>query len=370
MRVAISSGTRTWGGLEQMTVHLALGLQAREHEVTVFSRKRSSVFQRVQGRVRCEPILRGGRFDPITLLRCSWALLRHRPAVLIGNTPTAPAWTGIVARLLGIPVVHRHEFNRPFENRRRDRLMFGWVPDVIVVNSEASRQTLLAAHSWLEPDRVRVIPNGVDVEALRGAAVGHLDVPPDAVVFGFVGRFEEQKGIVEIGEAWARVVEAVPNAHLVAAGWGHQEALFRNSLGGCPNVHILGIRDDVPSLMKRFDVLVAPFHNEGFGLVFVEAMAVGVPVVAARASSTPEVLADGIEGRLVPVRNANALAEAMIALARDPAARTRMGAAGAERARRDFSCERMVSEHERLFAELPHFRRPLLRRMLRWAPAD
>jgi glycosyltransferase involved in cell wall biosynthesis len=356
MRLVVSSGSRTWGGLENMTVLLASGLQARGHHVVVFCRRGSAVHERLRGRVPCEPILAHGRLNPLTLWRCFRALRRHRPQVVIGNTTKDPGWTGFVARLMGIPFVYRHEFNRPYHDPPRTRLLFGWVPAVHVVNSEASRGTVLGSAPWLPPERVRVIPNGIDLEVARAAPRAELGVPAGSTVFGFVGRFEEQKGVRELVQAWPRVVAAFPHAHLALVGWGSLEGEVRQRLASAPNVHWLGFREDIPCVMKALDVLVAPFHQEGFGLVLVEAMAAGVPVVAARASSSPELMDDGVEGRLVPVRDGDALAEAMIELAADPERRACLGAGGVARVVRDFTHARMLDAHEQLLAELAQVR--------------
>ena len=352
MRVVVSSGTRTWGGLEQMTVLLAEGLHARGHHVTAFCRDDSPVHERLKARIPCEPILAHGRLNPLTVGRCAGALRRHRAQVVIGNTTKDPAWTGAAARLVGVPYVYRHEFNRPYHDPPRTRLLFGQIPALHVVNSQASRATVLGSAPWLPTERVRVIPNGIDVEGAQAASPARLGLQEGAVVFGFVGRFEEQKGVFELAGAWPRVSAALPNAHLVLVGWGKLQPELRSRLAGAANVHWLGFREDVPSLMKAFDVLVAPFQREGFGLVLVEAMAVGVPVVAAHASSTPELMEDGVEGRMVPPRDADSLAAAMIELGSDPERRARMGARGRERAARDFSQARMISAHEELLAEV------------------
>ncbi len=358
MRLVVSNGARTWGGLEQMTELLALGLTARGHEVVLFCRRNSPLHVRLGSLLPCEPILRGGRLDPITVARCYMALRRHRPDAVIGNTAKEPSWTGIAGRALGIPFLYRHEFNSPYPSHPRDRLVFGWVPAMHVVNSRASRDTVVASAPWIPGERVRVVPNGIRFEESAGAGRTDLALPPGAVTFGFVGRFEEGKGIVELAEAWPRVVSAVPNAHLMLVGWGHLEAFLNAELAPAPNVHMLGFREDVPALMNAFDVLVAPFHQDGFGLVLVEAMAAGVPVVAARASATPEIVDDGVEGKLVPVRDASALANAMIELGRDAGLRARLGRAGRARAARDFRWERMVEEHELLLEELTGASRP------------
>jgi glycosyltransferase involved in cell wall biosynthesis len=351
LRLVISNGTRGWGGLEQMTVLLARGFQRRGHDVLVFCRKGSVVHERLQGAVACAPILRGDRMNPITQGRCAHALVRHRAQAVIGNTTKEPAWTGIPARLLGIPFVYRHEFSRPYPAGKLYEFLYGRVTNLHVVNSRSSRETLLEA-DWLAPERVRVVPNGIETEVIEAAATAALGLPTGALAFGFVGRLEEEKGIWELAQAWPQVVRTIPGAHLVLVGWGPLEEAIRAVLGGAPNVHFFGFRNDVPSLMKAFDVLVAPFHKEGFGLVLVEAMTAGVPVVASRSGAIPELIEDGVEGKLVPVRDGAALAAAMIGLGQDAELRKRMGAAGRARARRDFSWERMIQGHEALLEEL------------------
>ena len=90
-----------------------------------------------------------------------------------------------------------------------------------------------------------------------------------------------------------------------------------------------------------------PSHWEGFGLVAVEAMAAGRAVVATEASSLPEIVRDGVDGRLVPPRSPDALAAALVELGSAPELRARMGEAGRERARRDFSLAAMLEAYER-----------------------
>jgi glycosyltransferase involved in cell wall biosynthesis len=330
---------------------LALGFQRRGHDVVVLCRSGSPVHERLRAHVPCEPILRRGSFNVGTQARCAQALQRHRPDVVIGNTVKEPGWVGLPARALGIPFVYRHEFSRPYESDFRSRLVFGRVPNVHVVNSRSSLETVLAA-PWVPAKRVRLIRNGIDSERLAAAPRADLGLPDGSLALGFVGRFEAQKGVRELARAWPVVARALPHAHLILVGWGVLEEALKAALEGAPRVHWLGFRDDVPSLMQAFDVLLAPFHREGFGLVLAEAMSLGVPVVASRGGAIPELLDDGVEGRLVSVGDADALAQATIEVACDDALRRRMGAAGRARAARDFTWERVIREHEDLLEEL------------------
>jgi glycosyltransferase involved in cell wall biosynthesis len=352
MRLVLSCGSPNWGGLELMAQLLAGGLQDRGHRVVVFCRPGAPLEERLAGTVECEPILGGADLHPRTVARCARALRRHRPDVVICNTVKDPRWTGVAARLLRIPVVYRQEIDEPYRKGWYHRLVYGWVPARTVVNSDASRRTALASAPWLSPEEVEVVPNGIDLRALDGALPLRLELPDDALRFCFVGRWEARKGVRELAEAWPAVAAALPNAWLVVGGWGPLEGELRGWLEGAPRVRWLGFVPDVPALLKAVDVVVAPSHYEGFGLVVAEAMAVGVPVVSTSASSIPELLDDGVEGLLVPPRDAAALARAMISLGGDPELRRRMGSAGRQRARRDFGLETMLDRHEELLGRV------------------
>jgi glycosyltransferase involved in cell wall biosynthesis len=104
--------------------------------------------------------------------------------------------------------------------------------------------------------------------------------------------------------------------------------------------------------MHAVDVFVMPSIWEGFGLVLLEAMAAGRPIVASRVATIPEVVADGETGLLVPAGDPLALADALAQLAEDPDRAARMGEAGRERLRRQFSVEKMVGDTELLYREL------------------
>src|SRR5687768_5801304 len=128
---------------------LALGLRDRGHQVVLFCRPNSPLHERLRGEIDLEPILGGADFHPRTVLRCGAALRRHRPDVVICNTVKDPRWTGVAARLLGIPVVYRQEIDELYRKGLYHRAIYGWIPAVTVVNSEACRRTALASAAWL-----------------------------------------------------------------------------------------------------------------------------------------------------------------------------------------------------------------------------
>lgn len=358
MKIALSNSSRIWGGAEVVTETLLRGLQARGHEVLLLCDRGSALPERLDGEIPWEPVPRGSDLNPVSVTRSALVLRRHRPHVVMTMTQKDPRITGPAARLLGIPLVVRHPMDVPLRSGAFHRFIYGWLPTHSVTNSEATRQTILRSADWLDPSSVTVIYNGVDVERIAAAAPADLGLPERAVAIGFIGRFETRKGILELVDAWPRVAEAVPDAHLVLVGeGGREEAEVRERLRSAPRVHWLGFRRDVPEIVHALDILVLPSRWEGFGLVVAEAMSAGTPVVATRATNFPEILSDGVEGRLAQVADADSLGSILIDLSRSPETRERMGKAAAVRADREFDVERMLDEYERLLTEVAQKRR-------------
>lgn len=351
MNLMFANSSRIWGGAEVMTVAFLRGLRARGHEIGLLCRPGSPFLARVGEEIPCHETLGGFDANPVSVARSVRILRRSRPDLLVTMTQKDPRIAGVAARILGIPVVLRQPMDLPFHRTLHHRLFYGVIPSYYIANSRATRDSMVRSAPWLDPARITIIYNGIDVERFAAAIPADFGLPDGAVRIGFVGRFEERKGIRELMAAWPQVAAAVPNAHLVLAGEGGALAdeTARWS-AATARTHPIGFRDEMAGVMAGFDLLVVPSHFEGFGIVIAEAMAAGVPVIASRASNLPELLDDGVEGRLVPVRDPAALAAAITELALDPARRVAMGEAGQARARRDFRIERAIDEYEAVLA--------------------
>ena len=172
-----------------------------------------------------------------------------------------------------------------------------------------------------------------------------------------VGRLEPQKGFDVLLRAMAIVRGRVPEARLSIAGEGGERAALEDlidTLGLEENVTLLGRREDVPELMREATALVHPARWEGFGLVLLEAMREGLPVIATRVGAIPEVVEDGVTGRLVPPDDPGALAAVIVELLQDPAACAAAGEAGFARLTVRFSPDRMARETAEIYRASVH----------------
>lgn len=238
----------------------------------------------------------------------------------------------------------------------------------IVLSDHVGRFT--AEHGRVRPDALRRVYYGIDPEPFARAAAmdaeeraalrAELGFAPQHVVFVCVARFAPQKAHDVLLAAFERARERAPDARLLLVGGDpfgdgreRTEALARSlglSEGG--RVVFAGIRRDVPRLCGAADVFVMSSLWEGLGLVFLEAMAARLPVLATDVSAVPEVVRDGETGRLVPARDAHALAAGMVELAGDPELRARLGRRGAEVVEETFGLDRMVDETLAVYREL------------------
>jgi glycogen synthase len=227
-----------------------------------------------------------------------------------------------------------------------ERLAVERAERVIAVSAQMRGDIL--THFRVEPERVVVIHNGVDAEAFRRTerreALARHGVREPYVLF--VGRISEQKGIFPLLEA-ARALPEDVSLVLCASSPDTPELLARleAAVAGRPRVRWINAMLPVPEVVELYShaaLFVCPSIYEPFGLINLEAMACGTPVVASRVGGIPEVVVDGETGRLVPPGDEAALARALRDALADPARARRMGEAGRRRVEAHFSWDRIA----------------------------
>jgi glycosyltransferase involved in cell wall biosynthesis len=221
-----------------------------------------------------------------------------------------------------------------------------------VAISEAVRQHPIRGRSWPR-ERISVVDRGQDVEALSTEAAREPSPPIESLggpVVLTVGRLAPQKGPRSLLRAMGDVVHEFPDARLLLAGEGHLGEELR-ALGDPLGEHVtfLGLRSDVPALLRRADVFVFPSLWDGTALR--EAMLLGRPVVASDIPAHREFVTHGVDGLLVPPADAEALATAILRLLRDPDEAAAIGRRAAESAAR-FDIRRTTEELEAIYDDV------------------
>jgi phosphatidyl-myo-inositol alpha-mannosyltransferase len=207
------------------------------------------------------------------------------------------------------------------------------------------------------PGDYRIIPNGVDLAHFTDAQP-YEELRDGALNILFVGRFEERKGLIHLLKAYHRLRKRKVDARLLVVGDGPKRREYRRFVGlrGIRDVEWLGRVGDEEKVryFASADVFCAPnTGQESFGIVLLEAMAAGVPIVASDIHGFKRVVERNVQGILVEPRNPRALAAALYTLARDPDMRHDMGEAGRLRAP-EFSWGRVTEQIVDFYYETRH----------------
>src|SRR5262249_34717308 len=237
-------------------------------------------------------------------------------------------YAALAARLAGVRrVVHtRHGQRPPLTPRPMPPVrMASRLPDhLFCVSRDTAR---LSMEQGVPASRVRTIRNGIDLDRFSYAGP-RTDGPIVAVA-----RLSPEKGIEGLLRAAALALRECPSLRFEIAGDGpclSELTRLALQLGVSDRVRFLGQVRDVPGLLARASIFVLPSESEGVALTLLEAMAKGLPVVATRVGGNCEVVVEGETGLLVPARDPNALASALLRL-RDPGIALAMGQAGRRR---------------------------------------
>lgn len=265
-------------------------------------------------------------------------LVRQRPQVVHVHSPVPAIAARLLVRLMRPsrrPRLVYTEHNRWPRHRRSTRtanaLTFGLNDTALAVSAEV-RDSMPAR---LRP-RVEVLRHGVDVAEVRSHASSRercraeLGIAVDEVVVGTVANLRPEKDLGLMLEAAATVTTSNPAVRYVLVGQGPLEADLRERhahLGLGERVLLAGYRPDALDVMSAFDVFTLSSLHEGLPVALMEALALGLPVVATRAGGIPELVSDGSEGLLVAPGDAEALAAAQAKVATDSELRARLAAA-------------------------------------------
>ena len=303
--------------------------------------------------------------------RCAWSALmelhRHHPVDVVetGETMVLQQTTPgrkppVVIRGHGNPLsIKRFGDGRVgWGDRLGRKLQLAGMRRASAVTAVSRFQAKQLAHDLSLPEEaISVISNPISPALLQQAIEEPAKQSTKPVVL-YTGRIELNKGSIELLQSAHQVASHCPEVEYVVAGARHNSIDDRTlegalgSNGTRSHVRLLGHIpwQQLAGWYRRASVFVMPSYYETFGISVIEAMAFGLPVVATNVGGLPEVVQDGVTGILVPPKDPNALADAIVRLLRDPELRKRLGNAGRERVLSEFRTDRIVEQTLKVYA--------------------
>lgn len=308
--------------------------------------------------------------SPAILIKLWRLLMQLRPDII--HTRNLAALEGnLPAALAGVPVRIHGEHGRDVDdldgrNARRQfmrRLFKPFVHQYVAVSRDL--ESYLQQKVGVLPSRVAQIYNGVDSERFHPAGERRAEVPcagfagASDFVIGTVGRMQDVKDQLTLARAFVRLVQGVPRAEqrlrLVMIGDGplrEQVRVLLANAGAEEFAWLPGEHNDVPRMMRSFDLFVLPSLAEGISNTILEAMASGLPVLATAVGGNPELIEPGVTGTLVPRSDAEGMARAIRSYAESAELCRRHGAEARRAVERRFGMDAMVNAYMAVYDRL------------------
>lgn len=346
-------------GIERVVQEIARELVRQDHEVNVITTYRNGGKKKYQkdGGVKIHRVPdtrsimgRPGSIFSIDLLSINASIKCKKS--LLNNSDVVHTFTPIVSKFFDTPLVaHYHHWDDPVDlidylympTSQRLWLRCYEIAEKIFAVSQYSANDL--ASRGPSESKISVVPNGVDTNKYSPDSP-EVEAGDYENILLYVGPIMERKGLKYLIGSLPSILQTHPNTVLMVVGGGGREELLQQAeeIGVIDNVEFKGfVSDDLlPEYYSAADIFVFPSLLEGFGMVLLEAMASGLPVVASNTSAIPEVVGPG--GRLVPKKDPNRLAEAVNDLLNDISRRKSLGHNARKHVENEYTWEKTVNQ--------------------------
>jgi glycosyltransferase involved in cell wall biosynthesis len=310
-----------------------------------------------------------GDVDPLLVLRLARLMKRRGYPIVHTHLFHADIYGTLGGRLAGIRniVSTKHGFN-PWRYKRGYALLdrtAGYFQQRVITISGALGRWLVRVER-LPTEKIRVVHYAIDANQFcDGISSSHDRLANIATpIVGTVSRLIHQKGVHILIQAFADCLRRHGDCSLIIVGDGPVRSKLErqaSNLDISGRVHFLGYvaHPELSSVIREFDVFALPTFGEGFGLVLLEAMCCGKPIVASEVMSIPEIVLDGKTGILVPPNDMSSLSDALLKLIQDERLGQQFGTAGRERVEQKFTVERMVQGTIEVYEDMLRYADPL-----------
>jgi glycosyltransferase involved in cell wall biosynthesis len=362
IKVLLLIPTLDHSGAEKQFALLATGLSRHEFDVHAVTLTREGPYEPMlrEAGVRLTCLHKRLKFDPVALWRLKRLVEREHPDILHSWLFAANAYARLIAGNSARPKVLVSE-------RCVDSWKSPW--QIWLDRRQIGRTTRLVGNSasvaefyrtlGVPREKLAVIPNGINLAAEviqhRDRELAAFQIPPGSRVIGFVGRLARQKRPHDIVWAMQLLRQLTDRVYLLLVGDGPERKSLLELARHMSCEHLVrfaGHRSDAARLIGLFDVFWLASDFEGMSNSVMEAMAARVPVVARDIPPNRELVIDGETGFLVQVGDSAGMAQFTDRILADPSLAKRLGAAGRERMRTEFSVEQMVAAHAALYRQV------------------
>jgi len=354
LRILHSEAATSFGGQENRIFKEMVAMRHRGHEIEALCQPQAQLVPRLQDKGF---VVHTMEMDgPANYLRCLWRLVplmrAKRYDVVNTHSRRDTMIAAAAGRLAGVPLIVR---TRHLASKIGSLASYTWLPHRVITVSDHVRSMLI--EKGVPPDYVATVYSPIPMPPLlkHSTLRQELGLSSDDTVIGCVAVMRAKKGHRTLIDAALPLILSHPNLHLVFVGGGspvfEQVKAYVAQKGLDHRIHLLGTRSDVPNLLAGFDIFALATEQEASGTVFVEAAAMGLPVVGTRVGGVAEMMRDGETGYLVPLNDIAELTQTLARLVDNPQLRTTMGQAGLQfvRTAEFFTLEGMAKSTEQAY---------------------
>jgi glycosyltransferase involved in cell wall biosynthesis len=371
IRVAMLVSTLPTGGAERVTLNVLTGLDARRFDSEIYFLKEPGTIgeQLLDSGVRGFPRLWKHRYDPLVVARLARRIRSFSPHVflILHCHRNAMFWGGLCAMFAdagarAIAVHHTGTMGSPKNFENIDRWFLSSTRAIIALSETHARY--LEEIDGIDPRKITIIENGIVPENYKRTDAGKVEAlrsefgfgPGDRVVIMVAG-LRPEKAHESAIEAARLLAPEKPFVRFLFVGDGPRRGELErmaDALGVRDRITFAGERRDVADLLHLACALALPSHPavETLPLAVMEAMAAGVPVIASRVGSVPDMIQDRVNGRLIAPANAQELASAIAEMVDDPAFARAIAAAGERTVKEKYTLDKMILKYTNLLEQL------------------
>lgn len=367
------------GGAETYVKTIAEGMASRGHEVTVVTDNRENLEPYIE--LNGVRLFRVSKFwkDVNDITKIRWEQLYFSLLAEIGEIVDRNQFdiihansldTSLLASMIGfdknIPIIstihEQHPEKEPVGKGKCDLVYQRSNIAKFIAGSEFYYNKALG---FTVPEKIQLIYHGVDSKKFYPATKKDMsmrekfNIPEDAPLFLSAARLKERKGLLELIQAFSKVLETNSNAHLIIAGScnsasrEYADGLYKEieirNLKGKVQITEEITHEQMPFLMRASDIVVQPSHAEGLGLSVIEALATGKPVISTNIEGIIEIIDNSDIGCLVEPKNVESLSKACIEILANSIRRNELARNGYERFKNHFSLNNQLSQTESIY---------------------